>query len=166
MAEAAGLAASILAIAGAGISITTTLYRFTKSYQSTDRKVEGIVTTVSVTSSILTELGNAIKEHPDDLQKLNRWALFSDTIAGCKKDFEIIGIAIGEARKGGATMQDQQKVRKDAKARATPRQKLKWAIGGETEIENLLSSLERSKSNLQLLLDASNYDTLRKLEKS
>ncbi|MCJ1425969.1 hypothetical protein MMC29_003870 [Sticta canariensis] len=166
MAEAAGLAASILAIAGAGISITTTLYRFTKSYQSTDRKVEGIVTTVSVTASILTELGNAIKEHPDDLQKLNRWTLFSDTIAGCKKDFEIIELAIGAARKGGATMQDQQKIRKDDKSSATPWQKLKWAIGGELEVEDLLGSLERSKSNLQLLLDASNYDTLRKLEKS
>ena len=166
MAEAVGLAASILTIAGAGISITTTLYRFTNSYHSTDQKIKDIVTTVSVTASILTELGNAIKEHPDDLQKLNRWALFSDTIAGCKKDFEIIEVAIGAARKDGATVHDQQKAPKDDKTRANPWQKLKWAIGGEKVVEDLLSSLERSKSNLQLLLEASNYDTLRKLEKS
>ncbi|MCJ1463974.1 hypothetical protein MMC07_002584 [Pseudocyphellaria aurata] len=166
MAEAVGLAASILGIAGAGISITTTLYRFTKSYQSTDHKVESIVTTVSVTSSILTELGNATKEHPEDLQKLNRWALFSDTIAACKRDFEIIEAAIGNARKADTVIHDQQKMRKDAKGKATPWQKLKWAIGGEKDIDDLLNSLERSKSNLQLLLDTSNYDILRKLEKS
>lgn len=166
MAEAVGLAASILGIAGVGVSITTTLYRFTQSYKLADRKVESIVTTVSVTSSILTELGNATKEHPGDLQKLNRWALFSDTIAACKRDFELIATAIGDARKRGATIQDQPKMRKDGKGKATPWQKLKWAIGEEKDVDDLLNSLERSKSNLQLLLDASNYDILRKLEKS
>ena len=166
MAEAVGLAASILAIAGAGISITTTLYRFTKSYQHADRQVDGIATTVSITSSILTELGNATKEHPGDLQKLNRWALFADTIGACKKDFDIIAAAIGLARKDGAAIQDQKKVRKDNDGKVTPWQKFKWAIGEEKDIDDLLSSLERSKSNLQLLLDASNYDILRKLEKS
>lgn len=166
MTEAVSLAASILGIAGAGTSITKALYRFTKSYQGVDRKVESIATTVSVTASILAELGNATKEHPGDLQKLDRWALFSDTIAACKNDFEIIEVAIGQARKDGATVQDQEKIKKNSKHKFTSWQKFMWAIGEEKDIDDLLSSLERSKSNLQLLLEVSNYDILRKLEKS
>lgn len=146
MAEAVGLAASILGIAGAGISITTTLYRFNKSYQGVDRKVESIATTVSVTASILTELGNATKEHPEDLQKLNRWALFSDTIAACKKDFEIIEVAIGKARKDGATVQDQQKIKKNSKYKITPWLKFRWAIGEEKDIDDLFDGTQSHPS--------------------
>lgn len=156
MAEALGLASTIMAIAGVGVSVTTTLYTFSTSYTGADRKVEGIATTVSVTAAILTDLGNAAEEHPTELQKINRWSLFPQTTAACRKDFDILATALVKARKG----------QRDNAKKMTPWERLKWAIGGENSINDLLDSLERSKSNLQLLLNASNFDILKKLEKS
>ncbi|KIX03690.1 uncharacterized protein Z518_07243 [Rhinocladiella mackenziei CBS 650.93] len=150
MAEVIGLGASILGIADAGLRVTTALYRFSKSYSSADTKVEGIASTVAVTAAILTKLGNVVNEHPDDLHKMRRWSVFPDTIAACQKQYDGIEKALQKARPGNMR----------------PWQKLVFALGGDEEIEELLIELERTKSNLELLLGAVNYDILRRLEKA
>lgn len=98
MAEAVGFASAVIGIAELGFKLTTSLYRFSKAYAGADRTLEGIANTISVTSAILTTLGDLVKDDPRDLEKLKRWATVPDTISLCRKDFERIEKALKAAK--------------------------------------------------------------------
>ena len=157
MAEAIGLAASILSIAGAGISVTSTLYSFAKSYSSVDAKVEGIAGSVSITAAILMNLGDIVKQNPQDFKKDESEKRFKDATAACKKDFDCLKEALGRVKK---EWKNETGGRMEKMTTITPWDKLKWAIGGEKIIHDLMESLRESKSNLQLLLTSLNYGLL------
>jgi hypothetical protein len=67
MADATGLGASLLGIAGAGIKIVTTLRTFAASYSRASGRINSLSADVALTASILTELGNTVKEYEVEL---------------------------------------------------------------------------------------------------
>jgi len=169
MAEAIGLAASLLGIAGVGVSIVSTLAKFKGLYCTYDERIELLSAKVSVTSSILTQLGTVVQQYEKEFQLVdNNFRIVRET---CKKDFETLRTALRMVKPDENAEKDASKV-KAARSFTAPRQprflaweKLKWAMGGADEVEILVASLESSKSNLQLLLESTNLFILRKLDR-
>lgn len=163
MAEAIGLGASILGIAAFGATVVTTLRKFGGSYTTADEKLAVLSANVSLTASILTELGNTIKEYEKDLHLTAH--NFVRVKAACERDFQRLHSALRRAKKGedGVEVTTSATGKKRITEKLSPWEKLKFSLGGEDELRELITSLETAKSNLQLLLDSVNLVILKKL---
>src|SRR5271168_5371554 len=93
-----GFGASILGIAGAGISVATTLIRFSVSYRGSVERIEDLSSRVSVTATILTTVGNTIENHKDYFKEDNFREKFGQVTDRCEKDYGIIGAALNKAK--------------------------------------------------------------------
>jgi hypothetical protein len=93
MAEAFGLAASILGVAELGISVTQSLYRFTVSYRGADRQVEEIEGRVSVTATILQELHSTVKGN-EQYFKRNPTGALEAPVSSCTRDYQRLKDAV------------------------------------------------------------------------
>src|SRR6266498_978926 len=126
MAEAFSLASSILGVAELGLSLTKSLYRFTGAYRGADTKAEEIEGRVSITASILTELGDIV-ENNQQYFKRNPTGALEAPVSSCKRDYTKLKDAIHEAKRepkdGVASSMGK------FKAKMTAWEKLKWALG-------------------------------------
>jgi hypothetical protein len=172
MAEAIGLGASILSIAAFGATVVTTLRIFATSYSSADQKIKDLSGDVALTASILTDLGNTVKEYEVEFRlKADN---FSRAEAACERNFETLRKALREARKNDSPKQaNERDIKNTDSDKKLPKKqdgmrawdKLKFALGGEEHLKELVFSIETTKSNLQLLLDSVNLLVLKKLSK-
>jgi hypothetical protein len=161
MAEAFGLAASILGVAELGLSVTQSLYRFTVSYRDADWRVEEIEGRVSVTATILKELHSTVKSN-EQYFKRNPTGALEAPVSSCRRDYKRLKDAVDEAKgqpKDGAASTLGKKM-----AKMSAREKLKWALGGDESMDQLLTSLKSSKEDLGILIDLLNYRLLIKAE--
>jgi diphthamide synthase subunit DPH2 len=95
---AIGFSASVLGIASAGISVASTLMRFSASYKSSAEKIEDLSSRVSLTATILTTVGNTIENHKDYFKEDDFRGKFGRVTERCKKDYGILGQALSKAR--------------------------------------------------------------------
>lgn len=152
MAEAFGLAATIIGVAATGISVAETLVTFASSYGGAEAKISEIVDGLFVTSSTLRRLGRMVEDHKE-YERDGKGDL-ARAISSCDNTSKRVSLALGQAElepSGG-----EQKTQWMTKRW----QKFKWAIGGEQGIDDLLAALGRSKSNLELLINVLNYGIL------
>ena len=97
MAEAIGLGASLLGIAGAGIKIVTTLRTFAASYSSASSRIKNLSADVALTASILTELGNTVKEYEVELHlRIDNFERARSLVESC---FEKLSAALEKAKR-------------------------------------------------------------------
>jgi hypothetical protein len=97
MPEAISLGASLLGIAGAGIKIVTTLRTFAASYSSASSRINSLLAEVALTASILTALGNTVKEYEFELHlRVENFEHARGLVEGC---FERLSAALKEAKK-------------------------------------------------------------------
>jgi hypothetical protein len=161
MAEAFGLAASILGVAELGISVTQSLYRFTVSYRGADQQVEEIEGRVSVTATILQELHSTVKGN-EQYFKRNPTGALEAPVSSCRRDYQRLKDAVDKVKtqpKDGAASTLDKKM-----AKMSAREKLKWALGGDESMDKLLNSLKSSKEDLGVLIDLLNYRLLIRAE--
>lgn len=93
-----GFGASVLAIAGAGISVATTLIRFSVSYSTSAKKIEELYSRISLMATILTTIGKTVENHKDFFKEDNFKELFGKVINWCEKDFGIVAEALRKAK--------------------------------------------------------------------
>jgi hypothetical protein len=158
MAEAIGLASSLLSLAAFGIDTVKILRQFISALTEADSKIKNLSANISLTSSILTSISIAIKECAQDLTI--HLADFTLTRDNCLRDLNLLRSALDAHRDypGNPAQPD------DA-ARVTVWGKLVFALGGEEKYTALVLSFETSKSNLQLLLESLNFKILKNLNK-
>jgi hypothetical protein len=154
---AIGFGASILGIASAGISVATTLIRFSVSYSGSAEKIEDLSSRVSLTATILTTVGNTIENHKDYFKEDNFKEKFGRVTDRCKKDYGVLGQALNKA-KGEVDDLGSERERKVRKM--TPWRKLVWALGGEERMKDLQSSLEESKAQVLMMQSAASLIVL------
>ena len=154
---AIGFGASVLGIASAGISVASTLMRFSASYKSSAEKIEDLSSRVSLTATILTTVGNTIENHRDYFKEDDFREKFGRVTERCKKDYGLLGQALSKARSEVEELasERERKVRK-----MTPWRKLIWALGGEERMRDLQSSLEESKSQVLMMQSAASLVVL------
>ncbi len=159
MAEAIGLASSLLAIAAFGASVVTTLRTFAASYSRAEQRVNELSFSVALTASILTELGYTIKQYEAEFHITAHNFMSAKT--ACENNFNKLSKALKSAKVNeGSSNGDKGK----GKGKALGAwEKLMFALGGEDELKELIVSIETSKSTLQLLLESVKLVILRKL---
>ena len=156
--EAAGAAASILAIAGAGIEISLKLIAFADQVGTAAKRIQDVGTDVSVTAGTLQELGelmnkrNSFKKsggmfHPDQIQNIKA---SSDR---CKGMFDDLKAVLGKASQ---QLRDVCKAKAKGqegpmKIRLSRLERMKWPFL-QPSIGPLQSGLRDAKSTLILIL--------------
>jgi uncharacterized protein YaaN involved in tellurite resistance len=152
MAEAFGLAATIIGVAATSISVAETLVTFASSYGGAEAKIDEIIDGLYVTSSTLRRLGRIVENHKEYERDGNKDLAYATS--SCENTSKRVSQALGQAESepSGGEQKTQWIMKRW--------QKFKWAIGGEQGIDDLLAALARSKSNLELLINVLNYGIL------
>ena len=153
-------AASILAIAGAGISISIKLITFTDQVSTAPKRIRSVGTDVSVTAGTLQQLGEFMKEPP----KRNSTGMFwPDQVRNieassieCKEIFDQLEAILGKANQQLRELYKRNK--STAKSLPTPpkiklssMERLKWPFL-QPSIEPLQRALRDAKGTLTLIL--------------
>jgi hypothetical protein len=141
------IAASIAAVAGAGIQLSTTLYIYAETVTTADKHVKDIARDLSITSTVVTQLGKLLGE--DEAKQLHcESALMTarTAVQGCDEVFREIQKELDktlnpESRRtfGNSTLR-----------------KLKLPLV-EPRLSRLQVRLERLKNTLVLALNAVTY---------
>ncbi|KAJ9638325.1 hypothetical protein H2199_007012 [Coniosporium tulheliwenetii] len=117
MADPFSVVASIVGIAGAGIQLSTTLYTYAETAFYADKSLQDIARDVSLTSSVLGQLGELLKQ--DKQAKLcSEIALKTadEAVTGCRAVFTEIDTALQKSLKKTG----------DGKSAVSKLQRLKW----------------------------------------
>ncbi|ORY17268.1 hypothetical protein BCR34DRAFT_51250 [Clohesyomyces aquaticus] len=159
MAEAVGLAASIIQIAGAGAKLSTTLYQFVSSAARADQEINDIAGDVQVTASALESVGEVFgNENASCVVSKRAIQDANSLIKRCETVFTDIHELIDKRRK----------VCKDGKKSLSTLGKFAWPHK-EQKVQLLRGRLESLKTSLNLLfnvLHLANAQAKGQLEKS
>lgn len=151
MAEAIiGLGASIAGLATFGAQIVTSLRTYASSYARAERKVDDLSNDLALLSSVLTDLGTCLTKYEAKLRF--KVELFIEATATCERNLGRLSIALKKMKRNDAEAERAQ--RKGNATNLGIWTKLMLALGGEKELNEFLTSIERSKSTLQLSLES------------
>jgi hypothetical protein len=172
MADPLSITASVLGVAGAGIKLATTLYAYSDTAFKADRSVRTIAADVSLTASVLSELGTLLQtDSADHLISVTALDTTGRTVKGCKECFEEIDEAIGKLLGEGKPRKKDENENENEKRRGAnsgansgARQpsgmsvwkRMKWPLM-EPHMRLLQSNLDRLKSTLLLMLNVITY---------
>ncbi|KAH8592206.1 hypothetical protein B0O99DRAFT_247729 [Bisporella sp. PMI_857] len=154
MAEAVGLAASILALATTGAKLASALTKFSISYRGAEQKITEIASRASLTSNILQEIASTLQSHEDVFQKsafLSTWCDVLGSASGC---FERLEAALEKARGPGS--------KRDGGAWSTLK-KWEWALGGEERMAECERGLEKCGQQVLMMQQVIQYKVLQKI---
>jgi hypothetical protein len=137
------ICASVISLAGAGIKLSTTLYTYSETAFRADRSVKEIAQDVSLTSSVLGELGTLLEQdRKENICSANALKTASETVIGCKEVFDEINEALEKAVKKNSKMSGMQRLR--------------WPLM-EPKMKLLQGNLDRLKGTLLLILNVVTY---------
>lgn len=139
MTDPLSLCASILAVVGAGLSLSKGLYNFAKRVKDADSSITDVARDVELTTSVLKALQSILQE--EDQSKI----CSEDALKTAKK-------AIKDCRKVFMRMNDVLDLSETSLSKTA---KVKWFFK-EREMQYLSSNLDRLKSTLELLLGVLN----------
>lgn len=143
MAEAIGIAGSIVGIAGAGIAVVSALTKFSISIRGSNDKITHLAGRVSLTVSILEDIAGTVKSHSSGFKKREFWKTWGSVLDACEESYARIDAAVAKAR---GTRNDEKKI--------SVWGKLVWALGGEAEMRDLEASLERCCQQVMMMQQA------------
>ena len=156
--EAVGAAASILAIAGAGIQVSLKLIAFADQVGTAPQRIQDVGTDVSVTAGTLQELGELMKKKtpfkgstgmfkPDQVQNI----VISST--KCKRIFDELKEILGKASQQLRNAYKSTSKSKDtfSRIRLSRLERMKWPFL-QPSIQSLRSALGAAKATLTLIL--------------
>lgn len=136
----AEIAASIIGIAGAGISTVTALTNFSIAFQGSRASIDALAGRVSLTVTILQTIADTIEENAADLElkREDFWNTWSRVLNACKDNYEKLGKAVAKAKTPGSFGGELFG-------------RLSWALGGEEEMRKLELQLDRSCEQIMMM---------------
>ncbi|KAK5465341.1 hypothetical protein LTS15_001904 [Exophiala xenobiotica] len=155
-----GLAGTLIGIARAGIKLAVTLHNFSETVTTAHTEIKSIANNVSLTASVLHELGVKLDQDDDDDDDDEGHQLYSSSATGtardaareCESVFREINVIITKAMQSAA-----ERGVKNGKAPAlSPLERMKYPFL-QPKMELLGGNLERLKSTLVLLLNVLSY---------
>ncbi len=147
MADPVSICASVVAIAGAGIKLSTTLYTYSETAFHADRALKDTARDVSLTSAVLNELGGLLEQDAGSrLCSSTALKTAGQAVDDCREVFRSIEGELSKALRKG----------KDGKVGVSKLQSLKWPFM-EPKIRLLRGNLERLKTSLLLMLNVLSY---------
>lgn len=146
MADPFSVAASAIAVAGAGANFAETLYQFIDNVRKADRHLRPIAQHVELTSSILENVGSLLRT--EEVRSLCQASLLVSTqkaLRGCRNAFR----ELEDYLKG------LMKIKKDGSRGLGGWDRAVWSYR-QKEIDVLQAHLEHFKSSLDLVLGVLN----------
>jgi hypothetical protein len=133
MAEALGLAASIVSVSAFGLRLSRTLHDYGVSVVGAEKRMRGLDKDIDFTCRVIAELGTLLQDpRIQELVSEQSINLARDAVAECDAVFQAMEDVVNNIRKNGMG-------------------KFKLYFR-ESKIELLRSNLDRMKGNLQLLM--------------
>ena len=148
MAEAIGLAASIVGIASAGVSVVSTLTKFGVSFRGSSDKINSLAGRVSLTASILSDIATTVEQNASGFRKEEFRRTWRKVLSLCEDSYGKLEKALLKARRSGTSKG------KGGNDGVSVWGKLVWALGGETEMRDLEASLERCCQQVMMMQQA------------
>lgn len=128
-----GLIASVIQVAGAGLTLSNTLYQYANSVSSADKRIRDIAQDVKLTSFVIDELGRIFKQDETTaLISKNAVNTAEETVRECSNVFTEMEAALKKFKKN-----------------TLGRLMLPFR---EPKLELLRTNIDRLKSTLQLLM--------------
>jgi len=143
MAEVLGIVGSLAGIASAGVSVVSALTKFGISIRGSNEKINALAGRVSLTASILSDISATVKEHISGFKDEEFRATWSKVLASCEESYVRLEKGLDKARKS-----------KGKSLNLSAWGKLVWAIGGEAEMGDLETSLERCCQQVMMMQQA------------
>ncbi|KAF1946191.1 hypothetical protein EJ02DRAFT_313896, partial [Clathrospora elynae] len=101
MAEAIGLIASVIQVAGTGLKLSQTLYQYADGVATADRRIKDIAKEIELTSFVIDELGSIFKqEETSILISKNAVKTANETMKECSNVFAEIDATLKKSKKG------------------------------------------------------------------
>jgi hypothetical protein len=145
MADPLSICASVVSLAGAGLKLSTTLYTYSATAFKADKELRDIAENVSVTSSVLVQLGRVLEEDKKAKLCTDSALKTTESVAErCKSVFQELDVAL------------QKSLSKSRDGKMSTVQKMKWPFL-EPKIKLAQSNLESIKSTLLLMLNVVSY---------
>jgi hypothetical protein len=148
MAEAIGLAASIVGIASAGVSVVSTLTKFGISFRGSNDKINSLAGRVSLTASILSDIATTVEQNTSGFKKEEFWRTWRKVLQSCEDSYGKLEKALLKARRSSTS---KNKFTNDG---MSVWGKLVWALGGEREMQDMETSLERCCQQVMMMQQA------------
>lgn len=132
-------------MAGAGLKLSTTLYTYSATAFKADKELRDIAENVSVTSSVLDQLGRVLEEDKKARLCSDSALRTTEGVAErCKSVFQELDVAL------------KKSLSKSRDGKLSAVQKMKWPFL-EPKIKLAQSNLESIKSTLLLMLNVVSY---------
>ena len=155
--EALGAAASILAVASAGIQISLKLIAFADQVSTAPKRIQNIGTDVSVTAGTLQELGELMEKLPKkksaEMFNLDQVRNIEASSARCQAIFDELKDILGKASRQLRDVYQPTSKSHDTspKIKLSRLERTKWPFL-QPSMEPLLSALRDAKGTLTLIL--------------
>jgi hypothetical protein len=146
MADPLSVAASILGIASAGIKLSSALYRYTEMVSNADKTIRNIARDLSITSSVVTELGALLGQDSEVRFHLEALMTARDAVRSCDEVFKEIQHELDK----------NLDLEGKGKSAMTNIRKLKWPLV-QPKLTVLHMRLESLKNTLVLVLNVVFY---------
>ena len=163
--DAVSAAASILAIAGAGVQISIKLVSFANQVGTASDRIRFISSDVSITSNALQQLSELMKKRVGnktiDLFSEDGLKSTKDSANACERVFQDLGEALRKASKQLRHDKDQAAAI-ESKVILTKIEALKWPFR-QSNIDALWTALKGARETLMLILQVTTLAYSRKL---
>jgi hypothetical protein len=146
MADPLSVAASILGVASAGIKLSSTLYLYTESVINADKNIREIARDLSITSSVVTELGTLLGQGHQTVLNSEVLLTAQDAVCSCDEVFREIQRELDKSLDLG----------RNGKSTSMSLKRLKWPLV-QPRLNILQVRLERLKNTLVLVLGVMSY---------
>lgn len=151
-----------LEVAALGRELQTTFTKFITTRKVQERRMESILATISITTSLLTDFGEFIDEHAyvdyinDDVTR--------PTCQTCKADFETLLVMTKESAEQGMWRNSGMLGGKAVTAEVDPWFLFNVGLGGKEKSADFWARIEATRYSLVALTDTVKYKIYKKLD--
>ncbi|KAE9379063.1 hypothetical protein N431DRAFT_397057 [Stipitochalara longipes BDJ] len=152
----------ILDVANTGTSLMTAFTKFLTYRKVSDNGLENLYATISITTSVLRELGVTINKHEKEF--LVKDEITKSTTQQCKENFDKLLVFVAEADSQGIWKHDGMLGGQTVTSEVDPWFLITIGIGGWEEAEKFWKSLNNVRDTLLRIKDAVKYMILKDLK--
>jgi hypothetical protein len=152
----------VLEVANLGQDVVASFTKFITTRKIQERELENILATVSITTSILTDLGSTINKYDNDAYIEDE--VTRPTCETCKADFEKLLVISNEAGKRGIWVREGTLGGKPVSAEIDPWFLFNLGLGGPVKSGEFFNRLDATRYSLVALTDTVKYKIFKVLK--
>ena len=152
----------VLEVANLGKDVVTSFTKFITSRKVQERHLETILASVSITTSILLDLGTTINQHEKHVNIADE--VTRPTCETCRVDFEKLLVLSKEASESGMWIREGTLGGKPVAAEIDPWFLFNIGLGGREKAAEFWKRMEATRYNLVTISDTLKYKIFKELK--